>query len=458
MRENLSTWNDTIVALATAPGLGAIAVIRLSGPKAIEITASVFSKKSLIQQPTHTVHFGKLMNEKEVIDEVVVSIYRAPKSYTGEEVVEISCHGAPLIQDEILQLMIHAGARMAKPGEFTQRAFLNGKLDLTQAEAVADLIASNTDAARKTALHNLKGGFSTDLQVMREKLIKFSALIELELDFSQEDVAFANKKELEILVQQLQIKTQSLLDSFKLGNVIKNGVQVAIVGKPNAGKSTLLNALLNENRALVSEIPGTTRDTVEEYLNIQGILFKLIDTAGIRHSTLDSIEQMGIEKSKEKILGADLVIALFDVNDQSIEQVKNWQGEVDADKLILVGNKKDLLKDPAILSNEFMQDVVFISAKEKDNIKQLENTLYQKVAGEGLHKEGTIITNARHVASLKKLSMALNDVETGLQHNVTGDLLALDIRQALHYLGTITGQITNEDQLDFIFSKFCIGK
>ena len=458
MRENLSTWNDTIVALATAPGLGAIAVIRLSGVKAIEITASVFSKKSLLNQPTHTVHFGKLMNGKEVIDEVVVSIYRAPKSYTGEEVVEISCHGAPIIQDSILQLMIQSGARMAKPGEFTQRAFLNGKLDLTQAEAVADLIASNTDAARKTALHNLKGGFSSDLQVMREKLIKFSALIELELDFSQEDVAFANKKELEVLVQQLQIKTQALLDSFKLGNVIKNGVQVAIVGKPNAGKSTLLNALLNENRALVSEIPGTTRDTVEEYLNIQGVLFKLIDTAGIRQSTHDSIEQMGIEKSKEKILGADIVIALFDLNDQSIEQVKIWKDEVDTDKLILVGNKKDLLKDTSILFNETMNDVVFVSAKEKDNIKQLENTLYQKVAGEGLHKEGTIITNARHVSSLKKLSMALNDVETGLQHNVTGDLLALDIRQALHYLGTITGQITNEDQLDFIFSKFCIGK
>ena len=459
MRENLSTWNDTIVALATAPGLGAIAVIRLSGSKAIEITASVFSKKSLLSQPTHTVHFGKLLNGgAEVVDEVVVSIYRAPRSYTGEEVVEISCHGAPLIQDAILQLLIQAGARMAKPGEFTQRAFLNGKLDLTQAEAVADLIASNTDAARKTALHNLKGGFSTDLQVMREKLIKFSALIELELDFSQEDVAFANKKELEILVQQLQIKTEALLDSFKLGNVIKNGVQVAIVGKPNAGKSTLLNALLNENRALVSEIPGTTRDTVEEYLNIQGILFKLIDTAGIRISTNDSIEQMGIEKSKEKILGADIVIALFDVNDHSIEQVKAWKLEVDADKLILVGNKKDLVKNDSILNNESMQDVVFISAKEKDNIKQLENTLYQKVAGEGIHKEGTIITNARHVTSLKKLSLALNDIETGLLHNVTGDLLALDIRQALHYLGTITGQITNEDQLDFIFSKFCIGK
>lgn len=458
MRENLSTWNDTIVALATAPGLGAIAVIRLSGSKAIEITTSVFSKKSLMQQPSHTVHFGKLLNGTDVIDEVVVSIYRAPKSYTGEEVVEISCHGAPLIQDAILQLMIHAGARMAKPGEFTQRAFLNGKLDLTQAEAVADLIASNTEAARKTALHNLKGGFSTDLQLMREKLIKFSALIELELDFSQEDVAFANKKELEILVQQLQIKTQALLDSFKLGNVIKNGVQVAIVGKPNAGKSTLLNALLNENRALVSEIAGTTRDTVEEYLNIQGVLFKLIDTAGIRNTTQDVIEQMGIDKSKEKILGADIVIALFDLNDQGMEEVKTWQSEIDADKLILVGNKKDLLKDQSILSEAVLKEVVFISAKEKDNIKALENLLFQKAAGEGINKEGTIVTNARHVASLKKLSLALNDVETGLQHNVTGDLLALDIRQALHYLGTITGQITNEDQLDFIFSKFCIGK
>lgn len=458
MHENLSTWNDTIVALATAPGLGAIAVLRLSGPKAIEITASVFSKKSLVKQPSHTAHFGKLLNGSEVIDEVVVTIYRAPRSYTGEEVVEISCHGAPLIQDQILQLMIQTGARMAKPGEFTQRAFLNGKLDLTQAEAVADLIASNTEAAKKTALHNLKGGFSTDLQLMREKLIKFSALIELELDFSQEDVAFANKKELEVLVQQLQVRTQELLDSFKLGNVIKNGVQVAIVGKPNAGKSTLLNALLNENRALVSEIPGTTRDTVEEYLNIQGVLFKLIDTAGIRTTTSDSIEQMGIEKSKEKILDADIVVAMFDVNDAAIDQIKIWQSEISADKLILVGNKKDLLVNNSILTNQSLQDVIFMSAKQKDNLNALENLLFQKAAGEGIRKEGTIVTNARHVASLKKLSLALNDVETGLQHDVTGDLLALDIRQALHYLGTITGQITNEDQLDFIFSKFCIGK
>ncbi len=457
MRENLSTWNDTIVALATAPGLGAIAVIRLSGYNAIDIADSVFSK-NLDNKATHTVHFGKIMNGKDVLDEVVVSIYRAPKSYTGEEVVEISCHGSPFIQDSILQLMQFSGARLAKPGEFTQRAFLNGKLDLTQAEAVADLIASNTEASRKTALHNLKGGFSHDLQLMREKLIKFSALIELELDFSQEDVAFANKKELEILVQQLQVKTMQLLDSFKLGNVIKNGVQVAIVGKPNAGKSTLLNALLNENRALVSDIPGTTRDTVEEYINIQGVLYKLIDTAGIRASTLDSIEQMGIEKSREKISAADLVIALFDVNDASIEQVINWKKEIDPDKLILVANKVDLLKDRSLLTNEALKEVLFISAKDKQNIEALENTLHQKVVGDGLQKEYTIVTNARHVASLKKLSFALNDIETGLQDNITGDLLALDIRQALHYLGTITGQITNEDQLDFIFSKFCIGK
>lgn len=458
MRENLSEWNDTIVALATPPGLGAIAVIRLSGTNALAITASVFSKKSILKAASHTVHYGKLIEGKTVIDEVVVTIYKAPTSYTGEEVVEISCHGAPFIQDSILQILQSVGARLAKPGEFTQRAFLNGKLDLTQAEAVADLIASNTEASRNTALHNLKGGFSSELQVMREKLIKFSALIELELDFSQEDVAFANKKELEILVQQMQSKTSSLLDSFKLGNVIKNGVQVAIVGKPNAGKSTLLNAFLNENRALVSDIPGTTRDTVEEYLNIQGILFKLIDTAGIRGMTDDSIEQMGIEKSREKIIASDIVIALFDVNDTSVDLIADWKKNIDPAKLILVGNKVDLLKNKNILEDKIFENVIAIAARDKQNILALENALYQKVVGDGLNKEGTIVTNSRHVASLKRLLLALNDIEFGLEHNITGDLLALDIRQALHYLGTITGQITNEDQLDFIFSKFCIGK
>jgi tRNA modification GTPase len=293
---------------------------------------------------------------------------------------------------------------------------------------------------------------------MRDKLIKFSALIELELDFSQEDVAFANKKELEILVHQLKEKTQALLDSFKLGNVIKNGVQVAIVGKPNAGKSTLLNALLNENRALVSDIPGTTRDTVEEYLNIEGVLYKLIDTAGIRSSTEDSIEQMGIEKSREKIEAADIVIALFDINEASRAQIGEWTKDVQAEKLILVANKIDQLKDQSILNEPFLQGVVCIAAKEKQNIESLKTVLTNKAVGTGLNKEGTIVTNARHVESLKRLLYALNDVDTGLQNEVTGDLLALDIRQALHYLGTITGQITNEDQLDFIFSKFCIGK
>ena len=458
MRENLSAWNDTIVALATAPGLGAIAVIRLSGKDAIQILNTVFPSKDLSLAKTHTAHVGKLVEGTRVIDEVVVTLYRAPKSYTGEEVVEISCHGSPFIQDSILQVMIHAGARMAKPGEFTQRAFLNAKLDLTQAEAVADLIASNTEASRKAALYNLKGGFSSDLQLMREKLIKFSALIELELDFSQEDVAFANKKELEILVQQLQFKTQSLLDSFLLGNVIKNGVQVAIVGKPNAGKSTLLNALLNENRALVSEVPGTTRDTVEEFLNIQGVLYKLIDTAGIRNQTEDAIEQMGIDKSKEKIIAADIVIALFDVNSTSIDQIQQWQTDIGKDKIILVGNKTDLADTVHLKMFENISDIVFIAAKNKHNIAELENKITEKAIGDGLKREGTIVTNARHVASLKKLLFALNDVETGLIQNVTGDLLALDIRQALHYLGTITGEITNEDQLDFIFSKFCIGK
>ena len=446
------------MALATAPGLGAIAVIRLSGKDAIQILNTVFPSKDLSLAKTHTAHVGKLVEGTRVIDEVVVTLYRAPKSYTGEEVVEISCHGSPFIQDSILQVMIHAGARMAKPGEFTQRAFLNGKLDLTQAEAVADLIASNTEASRKAALYNLKGGFSSDLQLMREKLIKFSALIELELDFSQEDVAFANKKELEILVQQLQLKTQHLLDSFLLGNVIKNGVQVAIVGKPNAGKSTLLNALLNENRALVSEVPGTTRDTVEEFLNIQGVLYKLIDTAGIRNQTEDAIEQMGIDKSKEKIIAADIVIALFDVNSTSIDQIQQWQTDIGKDKIILVGNKTDLADTVHLKMFENISDIVFIAAKNKHNIAELENKITEKAIGDGLKREGTIVTNARHVASLKKLLFALNDVETGLIQNVTGDLLALDIRQALHYLGTITGEITNEDQLDFIFSKFCIGK
>ena len=458
MNNKLSGWDDTIVALATAPGIGAIGVIRISGKDAFSIVNKLFPSKNLLEQASHTIHVGMLKDEKELIDEVVLCLFKGPKSYTGEDTIEISGHGSPFVLEQIINACLKYGARMAKPGEFTQRAFLNAKLDLTQAEAVADLIASNTEASRQAALYNLKGGFSDDLKLMREKLIKFSALIELELDFSQEDVAFANKKELEVLVHQLQLKTNILLESFKLGNVIKNGVQVAIVGKPNAGKSTLLNTLLNEQRALVSEIPGTTRDTVEELLNIDGVLYKLIDTAGIRQQTGDVIEQMGIDKSKEKIIQADIVIALFDVNTATPEQIHTWENEIGLDKIILVGNKMDLTTANIVTNFNNFKNIVFISAKDKNNIEALKNAITQKVVGDQLKKEGTIVTNARHVSSLKKLLLALNDVETGLIQNVTGDLLALDIRQALHYLGTITGEITSEDQLDFIFSKFCIGK
>jgi len=451
-------WNDTVVALATPPGMGAIGVIRVSGAQSFSILNDLFPSKNLLEQASHTIVVGMLKDQDKVLDEVVLSLFKGPKSYTGEDVIEISCHGSGYIQSQIIAAITARGARLAKAGEFTQRAFLNGKLDLAQAESVADLIASNSEASKRAAIHTMRGGFSTDLAALREQLITFSALIELELDFSEEDVAFADRSALHNLVSNLQSATKQLVDSFALGNVIKNGVQVAIIGKPNAGKSTLLNALLNENRALVSDIPGTTRDTVEEYLNIDGVIYKLIDTAGIRANTEDSIEQMGIEKSREKIEAADIVIALFDINQGSHEQIGQWTQEINADKLILVANKIDQLKDRSILNETFMQGVVSIAAKNQENIDALKKVLTNKAVGSGINKEGTIVTNARHVESLKRLLYALNDVSTGLENEVTGDLLALDIRQALHYLGTITGQITNEDQLDFIFSKFCIGK
>src|SRR3982751_738400 len=311
MSLKLTGWDDTIVALATPPGIGAIGVIRLSGKRSIEIVNALFPSKNLNSQDSHTIHVGFLKNQGQALDEVVVSLYKSPRSYTGEEVVEISCHGSPYIQQQVIDAIITQGARLAKPGEFTQRAFLNGKLDLAQAEAVADLIASNTEASRKTALHNIRGGFSNSLKDLRERLIKFSALIELELDFSQEDVEFADRTQLMLLISEVQEQTNMLIQSFRLGNVIKNGVSVAIIGKPNAGKSTLLNTLLNEDRAIVSDIPGTTRDTIEEVLNIDGILFRLIDTAGIRHHTADVIEGFGIEKSRQKMKQADIVLYLF---------------------------------------------------------------------------------------------------------------------------------------------------
>lgn len=451
MQESLSGWQDTIVALATAPGIGAIAVIRLSGNNAIGIVNEVFPAKDLTQQATHTLHFGILKYNNEVLDEVVVSLYKNPKSYTGEDVVEISCHGSPFIQEKILKTICVLGARMAKAGEFTQRAFLNGKLDLTQAEAVADLIASNTEASRNTALKNIRGGFSTALHTLRDELIKFSALIELELDFSQEDVEFADRTAFKNLIAQIKQATEKLIGSFALGNVIKNGVQVAIIGKPNAGKSTLLNALLNEERAIVSSIAGTTRDTIEEVINIDGVLFRLIDTAGIREHTSDEIETIGVGKSYEKAKLADVILYLFDATENDdIAEAEQWLQSFNK-PYILVANKTDI--KPVAATN-----IIAIAAKDNNNIDAVKKALVEKSIKGNINTEDTVITNARHFDALQKLHNSVSDVAFGLENNIPGDLLALDIRQSLHYLGTITGQVTNEEQLDYIFSKFCIGK
>jgi len=459
MMNKLSGWDDTIVALVTPPGIGAIGVIRLTGTRAIDITNKLFPSKDLATQSSHTLHVGYLKDEGEILDEVVISLYKNPTSYTGEDVVEISCHGSAFVQGQVIQSIIKNGARLAKPGEFTQRAFLNGKLDLTQAEAVADLIASNTDASKNAALNNIRGGFSELLKHLREQLIQFSSLIELELDFSEEDVEFADRKKFTELIEQIATSTKKLLDSFKLGNVVKNGVSVAIVGKPNAGKSTLLNTLLNDNRAIVSEIAGTTRDTIEEIININGILFRLIDTAGIREHTTDVIENMGVIKSLEKIKEADIILYLFDVNIISIDELEIIKKDLldQNKKLILVGNKSDIINVDK-KNNYGDQEIEFISAKENIGIEELKNKLFLSVTENKILTENIIVTNTRHYEALQQVEKSLHDIKGGLENKIPGDLLALDIRQCLYYLGEITGEITNEDRLDYIFSKFCIGK
>ena len=454
-------WDDTIVALATPPGVGAIGVIRLSGNNAFKIVNDLFPSKNLNNQEPNTIHVGYIIENGKVLDEVVLSLFRAPRSYTGEDVIEISCHGSPYVQQEIINACIEKGARLAKPGEFTQRAFLNGKLDLTQAEAVADLIASNTSASHKSALHNIRGGFSEQLKNLREQLIKFSALIELELDFSQEDVEFADRSALYRLIGELSSKVNQLLNSFQLGNVIKNGVSVAIVGKPNAGKSTLLNALLNENRAIVSEIAGTTRDTIEEVINIDGVLFRLIDTAGIRTHTSDIIESIGMEKSLEKIRTADVVLYLFDASTESLADLESRVADFIKNNIkhILVANKIDVNVEMNFKEKYSQLDhIIFISAKSNRHLEVLKERMVDTVLSGQVQTESTIVTNARHYHALQEVNKSLSDIKAGLDNKLTGDLVALDIRRCLHYLGEITGEITNEDQLDYIFSKFCIGK
>jgi tRNA modification GTPase len=455
------TWDDTIVALATPPGIGAIGVIRLSGKDAFPIVNQLFPSKNLAEQPSHSLHVGFLRHGDKILDEVVISVYKSPRSYTGEDLVEISAHGSPYVLQQIINACIEKGARLAKPGEFTQRAFLNGKLDLTQAEAVADLIASNTSISQKAALHNMRGGFSHQLKELRERLIRFSALIELELDFSQEDVEFADRKQLHGLIDEVEKVTTSLIDSFKLGNVIRNGINVAIIGKPNVGKSTLLNVLLNEPRAIVSDIPGTTRDTIEEVINIDNVLFRLVDTAGIRQHTADVIESEGVQRSIEKMKRADLVIYLFDVNDFSKNDLLETRSDFSRQRLkyLLVGNKVDISGE-ASAREKFADfpEVLFISAIEKKHIEALKERMVDVVLEGQVQTEDTVVTNARHFHALQQLHAALRDVRRGLHDKIPGDLVAIDIRQCLQYLGEITGEITNEDQLDYIFSKFCVGK
>ncbi len=461
MSEKLAGWDDTIVALATPPGISAIGVIRLSGKEAFTIINKLFSSKNLDDQPSHSIHVGFLKNGETIIDEVVVSIYKKPRSFTGEDLVEVSGHGSPYILQQIIDACIQNGARLAKAGEFTQRAFLNGKMDLAQAEAVADLIASNTSMAQKAALNNIRGGFSQQLKELRERLIRFSALVELELDFSQEDVEFADRTQLNDLINETDEVTIFLLNSFRLGNVIRNGISVAIIGKPNAGKSTLLNALLNEERAIVSELPGTTRDTIEEVINIGGILFRLIDTAGIRQHTHDVIESAGVKRSLEKMKQADLVLYLFDTNTMTKDELVELEKDFSAQqiKYLLVANKIDVIGEK-LAKQKFdkISNLLFVSAITKQYIEELKKEMVDVILEGQVQTESTIITSARHFHALQRLHFSLMDVKKGLIEKLPGDLLALDIRSCLQYLGEITGEITNEEQLDYIFSKFCIGK
>jgi len=459
--------HDTIVALATPSGSGAIAIIRLSGADAIPIASKLFrsvSGKSIGKQLTHTVHFGHIVDGSRVLDEVLLTIFKNPNSYTGEDVIEISCHGSLYIQQEIIQLALRNGCRMANPGEFTLRAFLNGKLDLSQAEAVADLIASDNEASHKIAMQQMRGGFSSEIAKLREELLNFASLIELELDFSEEDVEFADRKQFAALLERISVVLKRLIDSFAVGNVIKNGIPIAIVGEPNVGKSTLLNAILNEERAIVSEIAGTTRDTIEDEISIGGIGFRFIDTAGIRE-TEDVVERIGVKKTFEKIDQAQVVIYLFDSTEYRAQSAR-FKVELEKIKhkypqkpLIVLANKIDLIDDKQIaeIQNE-IPEIQLLSAKAGFGVEQLTHTLLNLINTGALRNNETIITNTRHYDALLKAFEEIKKVRQGLETGLSGDLLAIDIRQALYHFGEITGEITNDDLLGNIFANFCIGK
>ena len=453
----LTTVNDTIIALTTPQGVSALAVIRLSGVDAIKITDKVFVGKKLEAQPTHTVHFGTIGIDNP-IDEVLVTVFKEPNSFTKENSIEISCHGSPVIVREIIKLFLQQGVRLAEPGEFTRRAFLNGRFDLAQAEAVADLIHAETDNARQAALNQMRGGFSKEIKHLRDELIHFASLIELELDFGEEDVEFAGRSDLRNLILKIQSYLARLISSFEQGNVIKNGIPTVIAGKPNAGKSTLLNALLNEERAIVSDIPGTTRDVIEDEMILDGVAFRFMDTAGLR-DTSDTIEAIGVSRTRESMKKAALILYLFDLASTTQTEIEAEEAEVKALGIpyIKVGNKVDAAS-PALLNKIENQDFVFISAATQKNLDVLKEAILNQVKISTVKQGDVLVTNLRHFQKLTETQDALTRVLQGLDTGITGDFLAMDIRQSLHHLGEITGQITSEDLLANIFSKFCIGK
>jgi tRNA modification GTPase len=459
--------NDTIIALATPSGAGAIAIIRLSGPNAITMVDAFFKSihsKKLSSQKTHTIHLGHIVEDSRVLDEVLVSVFKNPKSYTGEDVIEISCHGSSYIQQEIIQLFVRHGARIANPGEFTLRAFLNAKLDLSQAEAVADLIASDNKASHQIAMQQMRGGFSNEIKVLRDELLNFASLIELELDFSEEDVEFADRKQFEDLLARIIKVLKHLIDSFSTGNVIKNGIPISIIGAPNVGKSTLLNALLNEDKAIVSDIAGTTRDAIEDEITIEGIKFRFIDTAGIR-STDDTIESIGIKKTFEKITQSQVVLYLLDASKVTSEtivlfnnDIRKIQEQYPDKQLIVVANKMDEADQEFIETSFVFPHTLYTSAKSGLGIDTLKAKLLEFVNTGALRNNDTIITNSRHYDSLLKALAEVQKVQQGMDANLSGDLLAIDIRQALYHFGEITGEITSDDLLGNIFANFCIWK